>query len=172
MVSSSTMEKEHIAFAVQTLMTVAGAALSSHSLEGDFVKGVHQRGKELLKQINEKKIDAPSAISEVKKLILDLNKSLPFDHAKFPPFATDYLENQVKNNVVAFELFLNHKLKAGLLTLEQENPLFADSLIIWRDVGGKLSAKEAIAQLAKLINKANSYLSEAEKFPLPDGSKY
>jgi hypothetical protein len=170
--AASTMEKEHIAFALQSLMTVASAALGSQSLSGECVKEVHQRGRDLLKSMEEKKIEPNRAVSELKKLIVELNKGLPFGQAQFPPFATDYLENQVKNNAVAFELFLNHKLKAGLLTLEQENPLFADSLLIWRDVGGKLNPKEGMVQLAKLIHKANSYLPDSEKFPMPDGSKY
>lgn len=163
---------EHISFAVQALLSFAHAAVGSKTLSSDKVQELNQKSSTLLDKIQEGKIDPTKACIEVKKIIQEINANLPKGHAPYPTIASDVLEKQVKNNVIAFEFFLNHKLKTNELTLEQESPLFSDSLILWRDVGEKLTAREGMHQLLRLIAKANSYLSEDKRFPIPDPAKY
>ncbi len=160
---------EEIEFALQSLITVVTAALASDTLKKDVASGIHKKGKELLEKVG--KVESGVAVASVKQLIQELNLALPHNHAPYPPFATDFAENQVKNHIIAFELFLNHKLKAGRLSLGQEAPLFSDSVILWRDCGAKLTAKEAMTGLVKLIQKANTHLAENEKYPLPTSTK-
>jgi hypothetical protein len=132
-----------------------------------------QRCQDLKKKCEVLKKDLKDdSVMALRSFIKEVNQALPEGHAPFPPFATDYPENQLKNDIIAFELYLNLLLKCGDLVLEKEAPLFSEAIHLWRDVGHKLSAKEGLSQFIKLIQKGNSYLPQNQQFPLPPHNKY
>lgn len=108
----------------------------------------------------------------VKDLIRDVNALVPSSprYPRFPHYPKEGAIAQVQAHIIAFELFLNHRLRLDQLSLEKEAPLFSKALILWRDVGQKLSPKEAVDQLSAIIKEANQSLPKEEHYPLPNSS--
>src|SRR5262249_24102108 len=138
---------------------------STHSLTDDIADNLKAKCAKLLKALGEK--DLNQSVQNLNKLIDEMNLYL---RAPYPTFASDTLENFVKNEIVAFEHFLWSELKANHLTVQQEAPLFNDSLHLWEKVGTGMTPKEALMELSTIVARANKLLPESERYPFPDES--
>jgi hypothetical protein len=167
-------KQTQVSYAIQVLMMFVKAALNSKTLPPQFVKMVREKCLVLLEKLQTDQIESSLATKELRKITNELNQVLSGEkeHIPYPTFAEGPVENQVKSNIMAFELFLNHKLQAGELTLDQEGPLFSKAVILWNGVGQALSSKEAMSTLVRLIHKMNGYLPHREKYPVPDDTQY
>lgn len=165
---------EQLNYAISALMMFSSAALASKTLSAQFVKITREKCLVLLEKLHTQDSDLKAITKELSKIISELNRTMSLDELQvpYPTFVATSLEQQVKSHIMAFELFLNHKLKGRALSLEQEEPLFAKTVLLWNGVGIQLTPRDAMTNLARLIHKLNGYLSENEKFPVPDDTQY
>ncbi len=163
------LNKEKAIYAVQTFMTFLNIAKETQTQHAAQIDECRERTLVLFEKLIVNQTDALGAIFQLNRLIEQINRLLK---APYPVFATDTNENVVKGEIVAFEHYLNQELKANHLTIQQEAPLFNDSLNLWEKVGVSLTAKEGASEFAALVDKLNILLPNEEKYPPPDSSQY
>lgn len=154
--------REKVIYAVQTLIMFLGVA--KEGPDGNTLK-FKEQAVDLLAALSTDAIDSETAIEQLNFLIARLNEVLK---APYPAFKNDSDENLVKNEIVAFEHYLNQELKVNHLTVQQEAPLFNDSLKLWESIGNSVSVQEGVSKFKTLIDKLNAYLPENEHYPAPD----
>lgn len=162
----SIINKDKAAYAIQTFIMFLTIAKEGQSSD---ILSFKEQAIDLLTQLTSNQLDSESATMQLNTLIEKLNQ---FVKAPYPALMIDTTENLVKTEIVAFEHYLNLELKVNHLTIQQEAPLFNDSLRLWESIGVSLSAKEGISQFAALIEKVNGFLPENERYPLPDINQY
>lgn len=162
----SLVNREKIMYGIQAFLLFLNIAEQSKSLKKEQVEAFREETILLLEKLTE---ECDEVAIQFNKIIATMNDSLS---APYPAFATDSLENMVKGEIVAFEHYLNQELKASHLTVEQEAPLFNDSLHLWEQVGLTLSPKEGIEEWAIIVEKLNGMLPENERYPSPDEEQY
>lgn len=165
----SLVNRERITFSIQTFLLFLNAAKQSKSLKVEQAEGLREEALLLLESLENEKVDQEEIVRQFNALITKMNGFLS---APYPPFMTDTLENMVKGEIVAFEHYLNQELKANHLTVQQEAPLFNDSLHLWEQIGSSLSPKEGVLGLFVIVEKLNRMLPETERYPFPDENLY
>jgi len=120
---------------------------------------------DLLEGLATEKIEGAKGALDLNALIEKMNQSLL---APYPSLPTDNLENFVKGEIVAFEHYLNQELKANHLTVQEEAPLFNESLTLWEQVGTQLSPQDGVSGFSAIIEKLNQLLPEEERYPYPE----
>jgi hypothetical protein len=159
------MNKEQISYAIETLilfLSVAKEGPLGHTLL------FKEQAVALLIEFSSGKMNAELAVYQINRLIEALNQVL---RAPYPLFKSDSAENLVKTEIVAFEHYLNQELKLKHLTIQQEAPLFNDSLRLWESIGVSVSIEEGVYQFTALIQKLNTLLPENEHYPIPDSDQ-
>ena len=163
------LSKEKALYAIQTFIMFLNITQETQK----HINGALEKSKEqtydLMGKLVAGQIGPLAACGELNILIEKLNQLIK---APYPNLVVDSIENLVKGEIVAFEHYLNQELKANHLTIQQEAPLFNDSLNLWEKVGVSLTAKEGVSEFAALIEKLNSLLPDDEKYPLPDITQY
>jgi preprotein translocase subunit SecA len=165
----SVVNKEKATFAIQTFMMFLNITKKTQAQFQGEIEVNREQTLALLERLIANQIDPLSAIFQLNRIIDQVNKIL---RAPYPFFVTDTSENLIKGEIVAFEHYLNQELKAHHLTVQDEAPLFNDSLSLWEKVGVSLSAHEGAKEFAALVEKVNAFLPKEEQYPLPDISQY
>jgi hypothetical protein len=163
------MNKEKAVYAIQTFMSFLNIAKVTQTENSQNMEGFREESLTLLEKLIANKMDPLTAIFQLNRLIEQVNQFLK---APYPLFVTDTTENLVRGEIVAFEHYLNQELKANHLTVQEEAPLFNDSLMLWEKVGVSLTAKEGIYEFSAIVEKLNSLLPQEEHYPLPDKKLY
>jgi len=163
------LNKEKAIYAVQTFMIFLNVTKETQKDNMQDFELCREKTLVLLEKLIANQSDPLSTIFQLNRLIEHVNQLLK---APYPIFITDTSENLVKGEIVAFEHFLNQELKANRLTIQEEAPLFNDSLSLWEKVGVSLTAQEGASEFAALIEKLNRLLPKEEQYPLPDTSQY
>jgi hypothetical protein len=165
----SILNKEKAIYALQTFMSFLNIAKVTQVENAQDIENCRERTLVLLEKLLSNQLDSLSAIFQLNRLIELVNLHL---RAPYPSCVTDSSESLVKGKIVAFEHYLNQELKAHHLTIQEEAPLFNDSLHLWEKVGVSLTAQEGVSQFALLIEKLNRLLPQEEHYPLPDATQY
>jgi len=163
------MNKEKAIYAIQTFMIFLNIAKVTQNQNVVDMEEIREKSLTLLEKLMTHQIDPLTSIFQLNRLIEQANQLLK---APYPLSTADSSENLVKGEIVAFEHYLNQELKAQHLSLQDEVPLFNDSLILWEKVGISLTAKEGVCKFAALVEKLNSLLPREEHYPLPDENQY
>ncbi len=150
----SFLSREKVSHSIQALLLFADISKQSDVVRAPCV--------ELMEKLESETITPSKGAFELNTLIEKMNHSLG---APYPLMQTDSAENFVKGEVVAFERYLNQGLKVNQLTIQDEAPLFDESLTLWEQIGTKLSAEEATSKLKSLIEKLNQLLPDDEYYP-------
>src|ERR1700722_17188076 len=159
------LNKEQALYAIQTFLMFLNIAKVTDSQSGFDIQKYKDQVLQLLENLSSEQLDPSEAILQLNSLVKQVNQWL---RAPYPIFLMDTSESLVKGKIVAFEHYLNQELKANHLTLQEESPLFNESLTLWDKVGVSLSAKEGVSELANLIEKLNRLLPHEEHYPIPD----
>lgn len=163
------LNKEKASFAIQSFLLFLGVSKDVRNLDHALLDEIKVKSLELLTQLQAGQQDPISSALKLNKLIEEVNLLLG---APYPSLMSDTNENLVKTEIVAFEHYLKQELKANHLSVQQEAPLFNDSLRLWEKVGVSLSAKEGVCEFSALIEKLNQMLPEEEHYPLPDENQF
>jgi hypothetical protein len=163
------LSKEKASYAIQTFIMFLNITKENQPALIADIEGLQEQAYLLLEKIVGGQLGPLTASLQLNGLIEKLNLLIT---APYPSVLTDSSENLVKGGIVAFEHYLNQELKAHHITVQQEAPLFNDSLNLWEKVGVSLTAKEGASELAALVEKLNSLLPDNEKYPLPDINQY
>lgn len=161
----SFLSREKVIYSIQALLLFLNISKESRSLSEHEAERFRNECLDLMEQLSAEKITGSKGAFELNTLIGKMNQSLS---APYPTLQTDSVENFVKGEIVAFEHYLNQELKANHLTVHDEAPLFNQSLVLWEQVGTKLSAEEGASELSVLVEKLNKLLPEEEQYPNPE----
>lgn len=165
----SILNKDKALYAVQTFIMFLNITQENHKNINGALEECKEKSYDLMGKLVAGQIGPLAACGELNILIEKLNHLIK---APYPALVVDSTENLVKGEIVAFEHYLNQELMAQHLTIQQEAPLFNDSLNLWEKVGVSLTAKEGVSEFAAIVEKLNSLLPENEKYPLPDINQY
>lgn len=170
----SKIHPSHVHFAVGCLLRFIDSAIINGSLTEEFGKNLQSRCVGLLEDLEQGRLDAKSATFKVNEWINEMNLSFSFkeQQALYPLLSTRSQVEQAKKDVTAFQLFLNQQLRLNKLSLKDEEPLFQDAFIVWRDIGFLCTAQQGLIKLSTLIQEANELLPDKEKYPLPGAEYY
>lgn len=163
------LSKEKAAYAIQTFVMFLNITQENQKMLAGEIEKYKEQAYVLMAKLAGGEIGPLAASLQLNGLIEELNQLMK---APYPSLVADSSENLVKGEIVAFEHYLNQELKARHLTIQQEAPLFNDSLNLWEKVGVSLTAKEGVSEFAALVEKLNSLLPEKEQYPLPDITQY
>ncbi len=165
----SFLNTEKVSYGIQALLIFLNISKEAKSLKHAEVESFRTELLNLLEVLGAGKVSCEGVAKELNHLIEKINHSLT---APYPLLMTDTPESFVKSEIAAFEYYLNQELKANHLTVQQEAPLFNDSLKLWRKCGVSLSAKEGMKELYSIVEKTNRIVPEEKKYPLPDTEQY
>src|SRR3954452_17557855 len=104
----SSLNREQVNFSLQSFMMFASAALATKTLPPSFVRAIREKSLLLCEKMSEGSLDCREAMQELKKMIEEANRTMPPGPLKlpYPMFIEKPIASQVKNNLIAFELFL------------------------------------------------------------------
>lgn len=160
---------EKVSYGIQALLIFLNISKEAKSLKQTEVETFRAELLDLMQVLSSGKVSCEGVAKDLNDIIEKMNQSLT---APYPLLMTDTPESFVKSEIAAFEHFLNQELKANHLTVQQEAPLFNDSLKLWEKVGVSLTAKEGMKELYSIVEKTNKIVPEEEKYPLPDAEQY
>lgn len=97
----------------------------------------------------------------------------PLEQCQLPSFFCYQPLDQLRNEVLLFQNFLNLKLRHREMALAAEEPIFRDAASLWQLLSlRQLRGVTAAKQLFALVQEANGYLKEGERYPLPNQELY
>jgi len=161
----SFLSREKVTYSIQALLLFLNISKEASSLNDQEVEDIREKCLDLMESLSSEKIEGVRGALALNALIEQMNHSLS---APYPSLPTDNLENFVKGEIVAFEHYLNQELKANHLTVQEEAPIFNESLTLWEQVGSRLSAQDGVSELSALVEKLNLLLPEEERYPNPE----
>ncbi len=73
----------------------------------------------------------------------------------------------LRNEVVAFEMFLNMAMNAKLISFQNETELFNKAIAIWEDIG-HIKQSLSLTAFSNLVKQANALLPPVQHYPVPN----
>lgn len=166
------MKKGQIAFAAQALIQFVGLTQKSHALPLATAHKVRDDALYILEKLQSGDLPVEMAVSALNAAIAEMNKSLTKENVAYPTYQPNAPMFEVKNDIVAFEYALDQGMMGGHLDVKQQQPLFREAVLLWRDTGLALPVKEAVSKFRQLVVKYNDFLPEKERYPTPDENNY
>jgi len=162
------VDKNRLLFSIQAFMMFLNPAAKTYFLSKQKVGAIREKCLELLEKIETGKMDPQQGKEAFNALVEVTNKAMNPKEvtAPYPSFSTLSAKHQLKNEIVAFEYFLNQKFISGEMALETEEPLFKEAQLLWRDTGMAPSPNQGMEKFTSLIEKVNKEL-DGEPYPLP-----
>ncbi len=159
------LSKDQVSYALQAFVLFLNISKGVRSIDQSLVEECRQAALDLMEKLLLDKQDSASCCAEFNELIAKINHSLT---VPYPTLVNGTSETFIKTEILAFEHYLKQELQANHLSVQDEAPLFNDSVKLWEKIGASLSAKEGTIEFSGLIKKLNQIVPKEERYPLPD----
>lgn len=135
-------------------------------LKNHDAKKPHQGVVAILEGLSSKKVKVEEAILKLNEQVKLVNEHID-EKMRYPTIVTRTERDFLRNEVVAFEMFLNCALNAKLLSFEKETDLFNKAIAIWEDIG-HIKQELSIKAFIRTVKQANALLPEQHHYPVPE----
>ena len=141
-------------------------AQKSKILKSHDAKKPHQEVMSILEGVGSKKVKIEDAITKFNEQVAYVNEHID-PRVRYPIVMVNNERDFLRNEVVAFEMFLNCAMNAKLLSFEKETELFNKAIAVWEDVG-HIKQELSIKAFIRTVKQANALLPEEHQYPVPE----
>ncbi|MCH9609582.1 MAG: hypothetical protein S4CHLAM45_15140 [Chlamydiales bacterium] len=163
------VKNEKVISSVQSFVMFLHLAQKNKQLSLQVSKSMEKKVLKIIEQLTAKSIDSAAAIATINKVIEETNQHLK--QIVYPLLVNRTPFDFMRNEVVAFEVFVNQQMNRGNLKLEEEKELFNGAVAIWEDIG-HVAQSVTLSQFQDLVKKGNKYLLEGDHYPTPHPKEF
>lgn len=159
------LKKEKLISTAQGFLIFLDLAQKNKVLKSSETKKPHQEILRILEELSKGKQNPDLAVNGLNQQIKAINEQMY--QLRYPSVVTRTAHDFLRNEVVAFELFLNMAMNAKMISFEKETELFNKAVALWEDIG-HIKQSQSLVAFSNLVKQANALLPEKNHYPVPN----